>query len=159
MQITEIRRIVENIRKGTFTRIEYVSEPSLTAAAKKAGHVITKHTTKVVRLGVNYGHIAEVKRQEALRTEPKIERAPWYSWEVKDTIAKHNTKEAYYLAFATVNKGHNTKTTWFLDGVEVTAREIRESGLIIPSYFNTDGEMPVVQRINVENIIALGSRR
>lgn len=158
MTVEQIMKVVNETRKGTFTRIEYVSEPSLTAAAKRMGVSVIKYTEKVVRLGVHYPNIADVQRAEAERTTPKQERAPWCHWEITDILAKHNTKEAYYLAIATVNKGHNTKNRWFINGEEVTLQEIMESGYIIPSYFK-DGELPVVQRINIEHILGLGKKR
>ncbi len=155
----EIIKAVGGIRKGTFTRIVYTSEPTLSAAGKKSGVTIVKHTEKVVRVGVHYPNIAAVQKKDNERTEPKREVTPWCHWEIPDILAKHNTKEAYYLAFASVNQGHNTKTTWFMDGQEVTKEEIMESGYVIPSYFKKDGEMPITQHVNIDNIIELGNRK
>lgn len=155
----EILRAIEPIKKGTFTRIVYTSLPTLSAAGKKAGVEVVKHTQKVVRLGVHYGNIAAVKQAEAERTEPKREVTPWSHWEIPDILAKHNTKDAYYLSFASVNKGHNTKTVYYVNGEEVTKQFLEESGYVIPSYFKNNGELPVVQKVNIENIISIGESR
>ena len=71
----EIIKTIDSVKKGTFVRIVYQSELPLTAAAKKAGHVIVKHTEKVVRLGVNYGNIAKVQEAEA-ETDNTMDLSP-----------------------------------------------------------------------------------
>ena len=156
----EIIKTIDSVKKGTFVRIVYQSELPLTAAAKKAGHVIVKHTEKVVRLGVNYGNIAKVQEAEAARTEPKREYTPWCHWEIQDILAKHNTKDDYYLSFATVDgMGHHTKSTYFMNGETATINEVRDSAYVLPSYFKNNGEAPVVQKVNINNIIELGGHR
>ena len=159
MKKHEIITAVGTIKKGAFTRIVYATEPTLSAAGKKAGASIVKHTEKVVRLGVKYHNMEAVKKAEAERTEPKREVAPWCHWEIDDILAKHNTKDAYYLAFSYVNEGHNTKSEYFLNGNPVTVDELKETGYIVPSYFKDKGEIPVTQKINIENIIELGGIR
>ena len=156
MKKIEVLKAVDSIKKGSFTRIVYSSEPTLSAAGKKAGVNVTKFTEKTVRIGVKYANMQAVKDTDAARTEPKKEVTPWYHWEIEDILAKHNNKDAYYLAFSYVNEGHNTRTQYFLNGVEVTKEELRESGYVIPSYFKEDKDLPVTQRINIDNIIALG---
>lgn len=156
----EIIKTIDSVKKGTFVRIVYQSELPLTAAAKKAGHVIVKHTEKVVRIGVNYGNIAKVQEAEAARTELKREYTPWCHWEIEDILAKHNTKDDYYLSFATVNgMGHHTKSTYFMDGSTATINEVMDSELVLPSYFKGTGEAPAVQKVNISNIIQLGGHR
>ena len=156
----EIIKTIDSVKRGTFVRIVYQSELPLTAAAKRAGHVIVKHTEKVVRLGVNYGNIAKVQESEAERTEPKREYTPWCHWEIQDILAKHNTKDDYYLSFATVNGiGHHTKSTYFIDGSTATINEVMDSELVLPSYFKGTGEAPAVQKVNISNIIQLGGHR
>lgn len=156
----EIIKAVDTVKKGTFVRIVYETELPLTAAAKRAGHVIVKHTEKVVRLGVNYGNISKVQKAEEARTEPKREYTPWCHWEIENILAKHNTKDDYYLSFATVDgMGHHTKTTYFVDGVTATFDEVKESEFVLPSHFKNSGEAPVVQKVNINNIIQLGGHR
>lgn len=159
MTRTEILNSIRDIKKGTFTRIIYTSEPTLSAAGKKAGVSIIKHTEKTVRLGVAYQNMQAVKEAEAARTEPKREIASWCHWEVEDILAKHNTKDAYYLAFSYVNgTGHNTKSQYYLNGKVISVEELKESGFIVPSYFKEGKEAPVTQRVNIDNIIQIGGR-
>lgn len=156
MKKVDVLSAITSIKKGAFTRIAYTSEPTLSAAGKKAGVSITKFTEKTVRLGVKYANMQAVQEKEAARTEPKREVTPWYHWEVEDILAKHNTKDAYYLAFSYVNEGHNTRSSYFIDGVEVSKEELQESGYVIPSYFKEDKEPPLTQRVNIDNIITIG---
>lgn len=159
MTLNELMEKVNKIRKGTFTRIVYTTEPTLSAAGRKAGVTVIKKTEKVVRLGVQYNNIEAVKEAEAARTEPKRETAAWCHWIVKDILAKHNTKEAYYLSFAYAKDGHNTKTQYFLNDKPITKAELQDSGYVIPSYFTSNGDIPVVQKVNIDNIVELGGSK
>lgn len=156
MRKHEIIAAVNNTKKGAFTRIVYTSEPTLSAAGKKSGVTIVKHTEKTVRIGVKYHNMEAVKVAEAARTEPKREVTPWCHWEVEDILAKHNTKEAYYLAVSYVNGGHHTKSEFYLNGEPITVEQLKETGYVVPSYFKQDREVPVTQKINIENIITIG---
>lgn len=155
MTFVELIEAINRTRKGTFTHISYITSPTLNAAGKKEGVVITKHTEKVVRIGVKRNNIAAVKAAEEARTTPKQERTPWCHWEIENVITKHNNKEDRYLTIANVNHGHHTKVRWFINGKEVTKQEVIDSGYVIPSYFK-EVETPATQQINIENIISLG---
>ena len=84
----EIIRTIETVKKGTFVRIVYQTELPLTAAAKRAGHVIVKHTEKVVRLGVNYGNIAKVQEAEAARKAAEPTATEKLLAEILETLKK-----------------------------------------------------------------------
>lgn len=159
MTKNQVLDAIQNIRKGTFVKIIYKSELPLTAAAKRDGVTATKITEKVVRLGVDYTHIQAVIDMEAARTEPKREVASWCHWEIPNILAKHNTKEDMYLTFASVNGGSHTKSEYQLNGVTATKQEIADANIVQPSYFKQNGEAPVIQKINVNNIIQLGDCR
>lgn len=159
MQVEEIIQKAKETKRGTFIRIVYETILPVTAAARKLGYVVTKRTEKVVRLGVNYGHIAKVIEQEAASTGDKRVVTPWYHWVEKDLIAKHNTKDDYYISFATVNKGSHSRSSYFINGQEASFTEVADSNTVIPSYFKSSGEAPVVQKVNVNNIIELGGSR
>ena len=159
MHINELRTNIEGIKKGAFTRIVYRTQPSLTAFAKKNDVEVVKRTEKVVRLGVKYHNIESVKQHEAERTSPKQERDPWCHYVVEDILAKHNTKDDYYLCYANVNKGHHTKIQWFINGVPVSEETVKNSGYVIPSYFTPSNEAPAVQKLKTENIISLGGKK
>lgn len=160
MERQDIIKIAQAAKKGSFIRIVYVSDLPISASARKAGHVIQKRTEKVVRLGVNYTHIAQVIAQEALRTEPKRETTSWCHWIIPNVLAKHNFNDAYYLSVASVNNGHHSRSKYFIDGIECSFEDVVDSGYVLPSYFRSyTGEAPVVQTIRIENVIELGGSR
>ena len=156
MRKHEIIEAVNKTKKGAFTRIVYATEPTLSSAGKKSGAVIVKHTEKTVRIGVKYHNMEAVKAAEAARVEPKREVTPWCHWEIEDVLAKHNTKDAYYLAVSYVNGGHHTKSEFYLNGEPITEEQLKETGYVVPSYFKNKEEVPVTQKINIDNIITIG---
>ena len=97
--------------------------------------------------------------EEALRTEPKTERSSWCHWEIENLLAKHNTRDDYYLSFATVNRGSHTMNRYFLNGREISYQEVVDSGFVIPSYFNNTEDLPPIQKVNIKNIISIGGKR
>lgn len=150
------RAIMEGVNPGVFTRIEYKSDASLAAKAKKEGHTVTKIVGKTVRFGVNYFEIESVKEREAARTEPKKEMKQLYESLIPHTLYKHIEKGNLYVQFATVPEGSHTETTWLIDGKPATLEEVKESGYVINSYWNHSGEAPEVQKIKLENVISIG---
>lgn len=156
MKETAIKNILKKIHKGSFTRIAYVSEPALKAAAKRNGIVIHKYTEKTIRVGVAYDRIERVRKKKLASTDTTKERTPWCHWEVPNMIAKHNTKDSLYLSFANVHKGAHTKTKWFLNGIETSFEDIVASKYILPSYFNSSEDFPDVQIVKFDSIVKLG---
>lgn len=159
MELHEMLTRLEGIKKGTFVRIVYDSELPSTALGRQCGVTFTKRTEKVVRIGVKYHNIAEVRAAEAARTEPKRDVASWSHWVVPDVLSKHNTKDDYYLTIATVKNGSHTRSRYFSnDGQEVTYAQVAQGPFVLPSYFKGAGSTPV-QKIKVENIRIIGGHR
>lgn len=150
------REIFDSIKVGAFTRITYKSDASLAAKAKKEGHTVTKVVAKTVRFGVNYFEIEAVKQKEAERTEPKREMKPIYESLIPHTLYRHIDKGNLYIQFAIVHNGGHSRTEWLIDGKPATIDEVKESGYVIPSYWNKSGEAPEVQKIKLENVISIG---
>lgn len=150
------RGIMENVKPGVFIRINYKSDASLAAKAKKEGHTVTKVVGKTVRFGVNYFEIEAVKEKEAARTEPKKEMKQLYESLIPNTLYRHIEKGNLYIQFATVHGGGHTQTEWFIDGQPATLEQVKECGYVIPSYWNKSGEAPEVQKIKLENVISIG---
>ena len=159
MKLNELIKALEVIKKGTFVRIVYDTELPSTALARSCGVKITKRTEKVVRLGVNYHNIAEVKKLEAERTEPKRQTTSWCHWEIPNIIAKHNTKDDYYLSFATVKYGSHTRSKYYINGDEATYTMVAEGPFVQQSYFKSSNGFTPIQKIKVENIVELGGSR
>lgn len=157
MTINAILDAIKDIKNGTFVRVEYETIPSMTASAKKSGVCVSKHTTKVARLGVNYGHIAQVIAKDIIRQTSGVEKQEHenpYVWDLKDIIARNINNGNLYLHITNVPENSHTVSEWFVDGKQVDVEEVKQ--YVVPSYFNRSGELPVVQKININNIIKIG---
>ena len=75
---------------------------------------------------------------------------------IPNTLYKHIEMETLYIQFATVPVGANTEVEWLIDGNPATLDQVKESGYVINSYWNKSGEAPEVQKIKLENVIAIG---
>ena len=100
--------------------------------------------------------IESVKEREAARTEPKKEMKQLYESLIPNTLYKHIEKETLYVQFATIPEGGHTNTEWLIDGKPATIDEVKESGYVINSYWNSKGEAPEIQKIKLENVISIG---
>ena len=138
-----IKEVAPTIKNGTYRHIEYATDmlEHMTAAQKKLhqpGDLIKK-TTTVVRLGIQYTHIAEIAQQIALQpVEERISdhRLKWGTWDPGcPYLIVH--KEKYFLR-CTVNKCPRTtsKNQYFYQGVEISKEELIEKGLLVNSYWN-----------------------
>lgn len=156
MTINELMAAIKNIKKGTFVNIEYSVIPSLNAMAKKNGVSVVKKTKKVARIGVAYGNILKVIENNAADNhENKIVRENPYVWDVKNIIARNIKNDSLYLQIANISKNSHSESEWFVDGEKVSVEEVKQ--YIVPSYFNSKSEMPVVQKIKLENLVRVGN--
>lgn len=147
-------------QKGSLVRIKYKSSPTLAAVAKKAGYVVEKTTETTVRFGVRYSNIQTVKTRRAQDTMLGLERKEptlWWKWEIPQILKQHLSKDERYLTVATVPKGHNTVSTYFVNGVKTSTEDLKNMGLLIPSYWNK--ETPATYDININNIIEIKPKR
>lgn len=154
----ELLSKLANIKKGRLFRITYLSEPSLRADAKKLGYKIQKKTTATVRYGVKYANIKRVQLRESARTEPKVERAPWWHWKIPQVIQEHNTKEKLYLQVATMPKHSNSHSVYIVTdpngAISMYSREeVQRLDIVQPSYWNSAS--PEVLSIEIGNIISI----
>ena len=154
MTFTAVQNAINKVKNGTFVSVEYETIPTMLAFAKKEGISITKRTTKVVRLGVDYSHIARVIAKRAAENYTPPERQNPYEWIVKNSIAKKIDGESIYLQLANVRGKSHAKSTWFMNGVEVSFDDVVK--YLAPSYLNKSSELPEIQKVNIENLIRIG---
>lgn len=141
----ELINKIKSIPNGRFFRITYMTEPKLSADAKRNGVEVLKITEKTVRTGVEYRHIRGV-------VAAGVENQ-WGHSVVKNKVIKHNTKDSYYLSVAPIRRGGNTKTTWLVNGIERTEQEVKDSGYVLDSYWKSSS--PVVQLINFDHVLGV----
>ena len=154
MKLADLVKEISSIKRGTFVRVEYETIPSLTALAKKSGVDIKKHTVKVARIGVSYSNIARVIANRIVGGDTDKVRENPYVWDIQNILARNINNGNLYLHITNVPENSHTISEWFVDGKRVDVEEAKQ--YIVPSYFNKSGELPVVQKININNIIKIG---
>lgn len=153
MTFTAVQNAINRVKNGTFVSVEYETTPTMLAFAKKEGISIIKRTTKIVRLGVDYSHIARVIAKRASKNYTPSERQNPYEWIVKNILAKKHDGDSFYLQVANV-RSSRAASKWFLNGIEVNFEDVVE--YLAPSYVNKSGDMPEVQKVNIDNLIRIG---
>lgn len=157
MDYNKILEALQQRRKGTMMRICYKTQPTLSAPAQKAGYKVEKLTESTVRFGVKYANIKKViekrNQDKELGLQRKESTYSWWSWEKESIIKKHNSKPNKYLSVATVPKGHNTVSKYYVNGKEVEKEQLKNMGLLVPSYW-TEKDLATYD-INIDNIIEI----
>lgn len=162
MNEKELMKALENRKRGTMIRVSYISEPPLTALARKSGYKVVKYTATTGRYGVKYSNIKRVIEKEAARTEPKKERASWWNWKVPNVLQEHKTNGTLYFSFATLSKHNNAEGFFrvtYPDGktFSLGKKEVQDMNIVQPSYWN--GEYPEVISVKLENILSISKKR
>lgn len=148
MLYSQIKRRLENNQKGTFTAM--VWERPMKTKKAYSNEVVTKRSEGVVRLGINYDNIKDVKEKRANGELPAENQGlQWGQWELYPYIITN--KEKKYLRVAT-SKNNKIKTRYFINGKEASYDEI-ENMLLASEKRSTD-ELDVFT-VDINNIIAL----
>lgn len=164
MKREDIIRKITEVKPGTFVRVSYRTEVPVKAADKKAGIKVWKEVSTTVRTGVEYSKIASVIAKKSME-DPNAEKRAYtnpYEWTVRNRIKKHIESGKEYVVVASVNGGHNTKTTYFYEGPIIgkvdmgTSIDEKLASVVLPSYFNKKGTASEVRTISFENIISIG---
>lgn len=148
MKLEALLKALNNKKNGVWFKMEWTTDlnSKLCAAAKREGHVVTKHVSTTVRKGIRYANMASVR--ERLISEGKFlvdpetgktyvfpEKLSWGEWvEGSDVLIKH--KEQYYVRLYT--SPNKPKVQYFLNGVAIAAEELQKRGLLQPAYWNRE---------------------
>jgi len=139
------------VKKGCFTSIIWQSDVTLRAAYKDS-YDIKKVTQGVARLGVNYGHIKEIRERG---TEPQS--LPYGAWKKgkENIIIEHNG--GYQLRMTKTNNfRHKGKVAYYLNGVEIAKDKLQEMNVVVPSYWDRGGHETPVFNVKLENVLKIG---
>lgn len=159
MEYLELKKELEQRKRGTIISLCYKSEPTLNATAKKLGIKLEKITQTTARFGVNYSNIKAVKEQREQDKANGIERqvkAVWWTWESKNTIKKHINNENRYLTLTT-RKQARAKVKYLLNGQEISKKELQEKNLVVESYWNKSTDLQQYD-VNINNIISIKAK-
>jgi hypothetical protein len=156
MKLEILLKELNRKRNGAWFKIEWTTDLNgkLCAAAKREGHVVTKNVATTVRKGVRYANIKTVHdrliREGKFLVDPRTgvkhvmpDKLSWGEWvEGSDVLIKH--KDQYYVRLYT--SPNKPKIQYFLDGIAITAEELKNKGLLQPAYWT---------RENVEDCMTL----
>lgn len=136
MNTKEVLTQIQRQRKGTFTKVAYVTYPKL--KAKYKSEKVEKRTEGIFRFGITYANLKTQKGKE-------VGGLPWGSWSKVNYIINHKDKD-YLRVYTTKAKA---KTTWYLNGNKVEYEEVAE--MVTASSKPTD-----CFTIAIENIVSIG---
>ncbi len=163
MRINDVINTLSKKQNGSFIKIAYMSDVSLTADAVKNGHVAHKVVITTIRKGINYANMKTTKAKlenisGSAEYAKVVNPMSWGKYVIgqEGLIIQHVPKNTgvltYYLrAYTSPNK---PCVQYFLDGNGVTRDTLEASGLVKGSYWNSapgDG----VMNIKLENIIEI----
>lgn len=151
MRLADLNKALKGYTKGSFIRIEYVTDvtPSMKASEKKLGNRIEKRVEKTVRLGCDYH---KMKSTIYAKANGRGTREMYEEEVIEDLLYQNKKNDTLYLRVGTVENDNN-KTVWKLNGKVVTKEEVTK--YLVPSYFNKKGTMEV-QNIKLDNVKRLG---
>lgn len=157
MTIDEVIKACREKPNGKFFRIEYqINLKNSMKASEKNSHELYKITEATVRKGVSYSNKKDVAPSSTKRD------LPWGEWSDeeehktngKSFVIKHNGN--LYIRIEMNNSAgiDGAHTKYFLDGNEITYDELKNSGIMVNSFFNprNNDSNSLTQAINVKNI-------
>lgn len=152
MELKKIGEALGSQRKGTYISLLM---QTIVPTPKKAGHVVLKITKTVVRIGVSYGNIKEVKDAGIVPGElPGKEH--WL--EVNGTKAYpfiiEGEKGCKIRFTKTMRKGFKPTVTYIADGKPATKKELE--GIVAPSYLQPHTNDSPIFTVKAENILKIG---
>jgi hypothetical protein len=138
-------------RKGQFVRIEYTTTTEPAAAHK--GRSLSKRTTMTVRTGIDFANLASVQLAIANGERGEVQPLAWGEWSMHPWLISH--KGAEYLRVTIDGVPINARSTYMVDGAEVTREDYLS--MLTPSKRAAilDGDRPEVLTIKVSNIHSL----
>lgn len=144
------------LRAGVFTSVVFKSQKKALSAYEKVNGttIVEKVTSGVVRFDINYYNIASVK-ERMVEGDPKDrtygELVEGYKNLLIENKGEHLIK-VYPLRNATNGK---LKTKWYVNGVEVTDKNVIES-IIGKAQMKSSGGANEVFNIKAKNLISIG---
>lgn len=160
MNTNKVMDILNAKVKGSWFKIRYTSDVSLTAAAKREGHTCYKTVITTCRFGISYKNLASVKAKAG---EGKFDMsAPhalqWGSWMPgqEGKFICHTSKDGKYKEYVRLYTSPNKpKAQYFLDGEPISVEALKNTGLVQNGYWNKkafDTEVLTLCTSNIERI-------
>lgn len=137
------------IRKGAFVYMEYCSYPKVPKSKGEA--IVMKVTQGVFRLGVRY---SKLKVNIGKQVQP-LKGGTWKK-DYENLLIESSAKEGQInlRVYTTNNHKHRAKTTYYLNGEEVSKQYLLDNGYI-KDYQKDHLDLFLV---NLENVIRIGKK-
>lgn len=161
MEYLQVKKALENRKKGTLISVEYKSIPTLNSQAKASGIKLEKFTKTVARFGVNYSNIKAVKEQRQQDKENGIVRQQktiWWNWLDNNNIIKEHKENGKKYLTLTTSKIARPQVKYMLNDKEISKEELQAKGIVINSYWNE--KEPIQQYdITLDNLLKIKEKR
>jgi len=149
MLTNAIIEVLNKKQNGSWFNAEWTTDIPLSAQAKKEGHTAYKTTTAQCRKGINYASQKSVQ-MKVDHGHQLTHELPWGQWKQghEGLILEHKGVD-YVRLYLGPNKA---SVDYYLDGEKVTWDALKESGLVLNSFFNKPSERPDCISIKAANL-------
>ena len=149
MEIKAIMNKLQNKQRGSYFRIDWLSDVPITAQAKREGHTVLKYSHNTCRYGIRYKNLKSVQEKIANGKEVTGE-LPWGQFVpgYEGILIEHKGKH-YIRLYTSPNK---SQVTYFLNGRPIEPDELQKKGIVQNSYWNKGKEPLDCMTVKCENL-------
>ena len=151
MELNQILEKLDKKQKGSWFRVDWLTDVPITAQAKRDGNVVLKYSHNSMRYGISYKNLESVKEKVAQGKELTHELS-WGSWLPgrEGLVIQHNGK--YYIRLYT--SPNKSTVTYFLNGRPIEPDDLQAKGIVQKSYWNKKNSDEKLECITIkaENI-------
>lgn len=161
MELKQVQEIMSKYPRAQFVRVKWdsnITAKALSAKAAKEGHTARKVVEVTARFGIDYMHTRTMREKAemlAAQGQEITRGACWYEHTDTDGVVRHKKTGDLYMQVFTVRDHQNARSTYIVDGVEMTKEKAQETGLFKPSYFAPSNIVEVFT-VKLADITAIG---
>ena len=161
MNTSSLLSTVQNTPKGTFVPVTWERD----CKTRKGVTVnVRKRTSGVVRVGIDYDNVADVRDGRENGTLPAENAGlPWGQWEVFPLSILHKESRYFRFYFATGLDGKRDRlhVTYFIDGKPIDKETLQVMGICLASEFPAEKPNEELNTFTVKeaDIVAFGDWR
>lgn len=156
MTLNELNQVLENRKKGSYTKAIWCSYPLKNKGQIEYSHRVKKVTSGVVRIGIEYSHLSSMVGKEI---GPSKKGHKWYTKNYVTAVVDENEVVQQYKVRLYMSKSpkHHCEVKWYFDDKEVTKEWLLENEYMTKAQYNhkSNGDTPFIE-FSIENLISLG---
>lgn len=136
-------------KNGTYFKIQYYTDINdKVSAYYRDRYNVTKLTTISIRKGIDYNKTKKVQnRRKGKEYTPKNT----FFYHIDKTLLKNKKEDKYYIG-AFLNIYGKPNTLYMVNGRKVTYEQLKEMGIMQPSFWGKKGEKPDFITIGLDKI-------